>query len=233
MFKAGQLIVGKFALSDLEKFMWSIFIQTATSYTQYKYFKKLIKDQQAAMQLQLHSQLQANLQLCCRPYTLCTEFPQLWDVEKFMWSIFIQTATSYTQYKYFKKLIKDQQAAMQLQLHSQLQANLQLCCRPYTLCTEFPQLWDVEKFMWSIFIQTATSYTQYKYFKKLIKDQQAAMQLCMYKAAQLIIRQICSSAVGRTRCVQSSHSCGMQRNSCGAFSSKRLLRTPSTSILKN
>ena len=61
----------------------------------------------------------------------------------------------------------------------------QLCCRPY-----FPQLWDVEKAMWSILIHTASWYPFQKYFKKLIKDKYVAIQLFMYNALQLIIGKL-------------------------------------------
>ena len=136
-------------LLDVDKVMWNILIQTACSYTSEKYFKQLIKYQQEAICLQLCSYLQSNLQLCRSLYTWCTEIPQLLDVEKVMWNILIQTACSYTIGKYFKQLIKYQQVAICLQLYSYLYSNLQLCCRIYTFCTQFPQLWDVEKVMWS------------------------------------------------------------------------------------
>ena len=158
-------------LWDVEKVMWNILIQTACSYTSEKYFKQLNKDQQVALCLQLCSYLQSNLQLCSSLYTWCTEIPQLWDVGKVMWNILIQTACSYISEKYFKQLIKDQQVAICLQLCSYLQSNLQLCRSLYTWCTEIPQLWDVEKVIWNILIQTACSYTSEKYFKQLIKNQ--------------------------------------------------------------
>ena len=167
--------------------MWNILIQTACSYTYEKYFKQLIKDYQVAICLQLCSCLQSNLQFCRSLYTLCTEIPQLWDVEKDMWNILIQTACSYTSEKYFKQLIKNQQVAICLQLCSYLQSNLQLCRSLYTWCTEIPQLWDVEKVMWNILIQTACSYNSEKYFKQLIKNQQVAicLQLCSYLQSNL------------------------------------------------
>ena len=132
------------------------------------------------MGLKLYSYLQLNLQLCCGLYTGCTHFPRLWDAEKVMWNILIQTASSYTSQKYFKQLIKDQYVAMGLKLYSKLQVNLQLCCGLYTGCTHFPRLWDGEKVMWNILIQTASSYTSQKYFKQLIKDQYVAMGLKLY-----------------------------------------------------
>ena len=170
--------------------MWSILIQTASSYTSEKYFKQLIKDYQVAICLQLCSYLQSNLQLCRSLYTWCTEIPQLWDVEKDMWNILIQTACSYTSEKYFKQLIKDQQVAICLQLCSYLQSNLQLCRSLYTWCTEIPQRWDVGKVMWNILIQTACSYTIGKYSRQLIKYQQLAicLQLCCYLQSNL---QLC------------------------------------------
>ena len=167
-------------LWDVGKVMWNILIQTACSYTIGKYFKQLIKYQQLAIRLQLCSYLQSNLQFCRSLYTLCTEIPQLWDVQKDMWNILIQTACSYTIGKYFKQLNKYQQVAICLQLCSYLQSNLQLCRRLYTWCTEIPQLWDVEKVMWNILIQTACSYTIGKYFKQLIKYQQVAICLQLY-----------------------------------------------------
>ena len=123
---------------------------------------------------------------------LIYEFPQLWDVEKVMWSILIQTACSYTSEKYFKQLIKDQSVAICLQLCRYLQSNLQLCRSLYTWCTQIPQLWDVGKVMWNILIQTACSYTIGKYFKQLIKYQQLAicLQLCCYLQSNL---QLCHS----------------------------------------
>ena len=136
-------------------------------------------------------------------YTLCTEIPQLWDVEKDMWNILIQTACSYTIGKYFKQLIKYQQVAICLQLCSYLQSNLQLCRSLYTWCTEIPQLWDVEKVMWNILIQMACSYTYEKYFNQLIKDQQVAICLQLYS----YYSQICSSAVACTLGVRRSHNC--------------------------
>ena len=160
--------------------MWNILIQTASSYTSQKYFKQLIKDQYVAMGLKLYSKLQVNLQLCCGLYTGCTHFPRLWDGEKVMWKILIQTASSYTSQKYFKQLIKDQYVAMGLKLYSKLQVNLQLCCGLYTGCTHFLRLWDGVKFMWKILIQTASSYTSQKYFKQLIKYQQVAIGLKLY-----------------------------------------------------
>ena len=165
--------------------MWSILIQTASSYTSEKYFKQLIKDYQVAICLQLCSYLQSNLQLCRSLYTWCTEIPQLWDVEKDMWNILIQTTCSYTSEKYFKQLIKDQQVAICLQLCSYLQSNLQLCRSLYTWCTEIPQRWDVGKVMWNILIQTACSYTIGKYSRQLIKYQQLA--ICLYKSVLLLI----------------------------------------------
>ena len=160
--------------------MWNILIQTASSYTSQKYFKQLIKDQQVAMGLKLYSKLQVNLQLCCGLYTGCTHFPRLWDGEKVMWNILIQTASSYFSQKYFKQLIKDQQVAIALKLYRYLQVNLQFCCGLYTGCTHFPRLWDVENVMWNILIQTASSYTSQNYFKQLIKDQQVAICLKLY-----------------------------------------------------
>ena len=160
--------------------MWNILIQTASWYTYQKYFKQLIKDQYVAMSLKLYSKLQVNLQLCCGLYTGCTHFPQLWDGEKVMWNILIQTASSYTSQKYFKQLIKDQQVAIGLKLYRKLQVNLQLCCGLYTGCTHFPRLFYGEKVMWNILIQTASSYTSQKYFKKFIKDQQVTMGLKLY-----------------------------------------------------
>ena len=160
--------------------MWNILIQKASQHVSQKDFKQLIKDQQVAICLQLCSYLQSNLQLCRSLYTQCTEIPQLWDVEKVMWNILIQTACSYTIGKYFKWLIKYQKVAICLQLCSYLQSNLQLCRTLYTWCTEFPQLWDVEKVMWNILIQTACSYTSEKYFKQLIKYQQVAICLQLY-----------------------------------------------------
>ena len=136
------------------KVMWNILIQMACSYTIGKYFKQLIKYQQVAICLKLCSYLQSNLQLCRSLYTWCTEIPQLWDVRKVMWNILIQMACSYTIGKYFKQLIKYQQVAICLKLCSYLQSNLQLCRSLYTWCTEIPQLWDVEKVMWNILIQT-------------------------------------------------------------------------------
>ena len=169
-------------LWDVEKVMWNILIQTACSYTYEKYFNQLIKDQQVAICLQLCSYLQSNLQLCRSLYSWCTEIPQLWDVEKVMWNILIQTACSYPIGKYFKQLIKYQQLAICLQLCCYLQSNLQLCRILYTCCTEIPQLLDVDKVMWTILIQTAYSYTIGQYFKQLIKYQQVAicLQLCSY-----------------------------------------------------
>ena len=148
--------------------MWNIWIQTACLYTYEKYFKQLIKYQQVAICLQLCIYLQSNLQLCRSLYTWCTETSQLWDVGKDMWNILIKTACSYTIGKYFKQLIKYQQVAICLQLCSYLQSNLQLCRSLYTWCTEILQLWDVEKVMWNILIQTACSYTSEKYFNQLI-----------------------------------------------------------------
>ena len=172
--------------------MWNILIQTASQHVPQKDFKQLIKDYQVAICLQLCSYLQSNLQLCRSLYTWCTEIPQLWDVEKVMWNILIQTACLYTYEKYFKQLIKDQQVAICLQLCSYLQSNLQLCLSLYTWCTEIPQPWDVEKVMWNILIQTACSYTIGKYFKQLIKYQQVAicLQLCSYLQSNL---QLCRS----------------------------------------
>ena len=160
--------------------MWKILIQTASSYTSQKYFKQLIKDQYVAMGLKLYSKLQVNLQPCCGLYTGCTHFPRLWDGEKVMWNILIQTASSYTTQKYFKQLIKDQQVAIGLKLHSYLQVNLQLYCGLHTGCTHFPRLWDGVKAMWNILIETASSYTSQKYFKQLIKYQQVAIGLKLY-----------------------------------------------------
>ena len=185
MFITVQLLIVKFAalpqlvhlcteipqLWDVEKVMWNILIQTACSYTSEKYFKQLIKDQSVAISLQLCSYLQSNLQLCRSLYTWCTEIPQLWDVDKVMWNILIQTASQHASQKDFKQLIKDQQLAICLQLCSYLQSNLQICSSLYTWCTEIQQLWDVKIVMWSILIQTASSYTSGKYFKFLIKDQ--------------------------------------------------------------
>ena len=172
--------------------MWNILIQTASQHVSQKDFKQLIKDYQVAICLQLCSYLYSNLQLSSSLYTQCTEIPQLWDVEKDMWNILIQTACSYTIGKYFKQLIKYQQVAICLQLCSYLQSNLQLCCSLYTWCTEIPQLWDVEKVKWNILIQTACSYTYEKYFNQLIKDQQVAicLQLCSYLQSNL---QLCRS----------------------------------------
>ena len=164
-------------LWDVGKVMWNILIQTACSYTIGKYFKQLIKYQQVAICLQLCSYLQSNLQLCRSLYTWCTEIPQLWDVEKVMWTILIQTACSYTTGKYFKQLIKYQQVAICLQQCSYLQSNLQICRSLYTWCTEIQQLWDVEKVMWNILIQTASQHASQKDFKQLIKDQQVAICL--------------------------------------------------------
>ena len=179
-------------LWDVEKDMWNILIQTACSYTIGKYFKQLIKYQQVAICLQLCSYLQSNLQLCRSLYTWCTEIPQVLDVDNVMWNILIQTACSYTYEKYFKQLIKDYYVAICLQLCSYLQSNLQFCRSLYTLCTEIPQLWDVEKDMWNILIQTACSYTIGKYFKQLIKYQQVAicLQLCSHLQSNF---QICRS----------------------------------------
>ena len=172
--------------------MWNILIQTACSYISEKYFKQLIKDQQVSIRLQLCSYLQSNLQLCRSLYTWCTEIPQLWDVEKVMWTILIQTASLYTIGKYLKQLIEYQQVAICLQLCSYLQPNLQLCRSLYTQCTEIPQLCNVQKVMWNILIQRACSYTIGKYFKQLIKYQQVAicLQLCRYLQSNL---QLCSS----------------------------------------
>ena len=174
-------------LWDVGKVMWNILIQTACSYPIGKYFKQLIKYQQVAICLQLCSYLQSNFQLCRSLYTWCTEISQLWDVGKEMWNILIQTACSYTIGKYFKQFIKYLQVAICLQLCSYLQSNLQLCRSLYTWCTEIPQLLDVEKVMWNIFIQTAFSYTYEKYFNQLIKDQQVAicLQLCSYLQSNL------------------------------------------------
>ena len=206
MFIAVQLLIVKLAalqqlvhlvyrdpkLWDVGKVMWNILIQTACSYTSEKYFKQLIKDQQVAICLQLCSYLQSNLQLCHSLYTWFTEIPQLWDVEKVMWNILIQTACLYTSEKYFKQLIKNQQVAICLQLCSYLQSNLLLCRSLCTWCTEIPQLWDVGKVMWNILIKTACSYTIGKYFKQLIKYQQVAicLQLCNYLQSNL---QLCRS----------------------------------------
>ena len=160
--------------------MWNILIQTACSYTSEKYFKQLIKDQSVAICLQMFSYLQSNLQLCHSLYTWCLEIPQLLDVDNVMWTIFIQTACSYTIGKYFKQLIKYQQLAICLQLCSYLQSNLQLCRSLYTWCTEIPQLWDVEKVMWNILIQTANQHASQKDFKQLIKDQYEDICLKLY-----------------------------------------------------
>ena len=157
--------------------MWTILIQMASQHASQKDFKQLIKDQQVAICLQLCSYLQANLQICRSLYTWCTEIPQLWDVDKVMWTILIQTACSYTIGKYFKQLIKYQQVAICLQLCSYLQSNLQICRSLYTWCTEIPQLWDVEKVMLNILIQTASQQALQKDFKQLIKDQQVAICL--------------------------------------------------------
>ena len=167
-------------LWDVEKVMWNILIQTACSYTSEKYFKQLIKDYQVAICLQLCCYLQSNLQFCRSLFTWCTEIPQLWDVEKVIWNILIQTACLYTYEKYFKQLIKDQYVAICLQLCSYFQSNLQICRSLYTWCTEIPLPWNVEKVMWNILFQTACSYTIGKYFKQLIKDQQVAICLQLY-----------------------------------------------------
>ena len=159
--------------------MWNILIQTACSYTIGKYFKQLIEYQQLAICLQLCCYLQSNLQLCHSLYTWCTEIPQLLDVDKVMLNILIQTACSYTSEKYFKQLIKDYQVAICLQLCSYLQSNLQLCRSFYTWCTEIPQLWNVEKVMWNILIQTASQHASQQDFKQLIKDQQVAICLSL------------------------------------------------------
>ena len=151
--------------------MWNILIQTACSQTIGKYFKQVIKYQQVAICLQLCSYLQSNFQICRSLYTWCTEIPQLWDVEKVMWNILIQTTSQHVSQKDFKQLIKDYKVAICLQLCSYLQSNLQLCRSLYTWCTQMLQLWDVEKVMWNILIQTACSYTYEKYFNQLIKDQ--------------------------------------------------------------
>ena len=87
-------------------------------------FQKIIKEQQVAICLKLHSYLQVNLQLCCRVYTCWTDLLQQWDIEKVMWSILIQTASLYTSQKYFKWLIKHQLVAICLQLYSYLQLNI-------------------------------------------------------------------------------------------------------------
>ena len=172
--------------------MWNILIQTACSYTIGKYFKQLIKYQQVAICLQLCSYLQSNLQLCRSLYTWCTEIPQLWDVERDMWNILIQTACSYTIGKYFKQLIKYQQVAICLQLCSHLQSNFQIYRSLYTWCTGIPQLWDVEKVMWNNLIQTTSQHDSQKDFKQLIKDYQVAicLQLCSYLQSNL---QLCRS----------------------------------------
>ena len=172
--------------------MWSILIQTASSYTSEKYFKQLIKDYQVAICLQLCSYLQSNLKLCRSLYTWCTEIPQLWDVEIDMWNILIQTACSYTIGKYFKQLIKYQQVAICLQLCSHLQSNFQIYRSLYTWCTGIPQLWDVEKVMWNNLIQTTSQHDSQKDFKQLIKDYQVAicLQLCSYLQSNL---QLCRS----------------------------------------
>ena len=129
--------------------MWNILIQTTSQHVSQKDFKQLIKDYYVAICLQLCSYLQSNLQLCRSLYTWCTEIPQLWDVEKVMWNILIQTTSQHVSQKDFKQLIKYQQVAICLQLYSYLYSNLQLCCRIYTFCTQFLQLWDVDKVMWS------------------------------------------------------------------------------------
>ena len=172
--------------------MWNILIQTACSHTSEKYFKQLIKYQQVATCLQLCSYLQSNLQISRSLYTWCTEIPLLWDVEKVMWNILIQTASQHASQKDFKQLIKYQQLAICLQLCSYLQSNFQICRSLYTWCMEIPQLWDVEKVMWTISIQTACLYTIGKYFKQLIKYQQVAicLQLCSYLQSNL---QLCRS----------------------------------------
>ena len=193
---------------DVDNVMWNILIQTACSYTYENYFKQLIKDYYVAICLQLCSYLQSNLQFCRSLYTLCMEIPQLWDVEKDMWNILIQTACSYTIGKYFKQLIKYQQVAIYLQLCSYLQSNLQLCRRLYTWCTEIPQLWDVEKVMWNILIQTACSYTIGKYFKQLIKDQQVAICLQLYSYLYSNL-QICCRIY--TFCTQFPQLCDVEK----------------------
>ena len=142
----------------------------------------------------------------CSLYTWCTEIPQLWDVGKVMWNILIQTSCSYTIGKYFKQLIKYYLVAICLQLYSYLQSNLQHCRCLYTQCTEIPQLWDVEKVMWNILIQTACSYTIGKYFKQLIKDQQVAICLQLYSYLYSNLQP----AVEYTLSVLSSYNCGMQ-----------------------
>ena len=55
----------------------------------------------------------------------------------------------------------------------------------YTSYTQFPQLCDVQKDMWNSLIQTASSYTYGKYFKQLIKDQQVALYLRLYRYLQV------------------------------------------------
>ena len=46
-----------------------------------------------------------------------------------------------------------------------VQLNFKLCRGLHTSCTQFPQLWDLEKVMWILLIQTTCSYTSEKYFK--------------------------------------------------------------------
>ena len=172
--------------------MWNILIQTACSYTSEKYFKQLIKHQQVAICLQLCSYLQSNLQLCRSLYTWCTEIPQLWDVEKVMWNILIQTACSYTSEKYFKQLIKDQ-------LGSYMFIAVQLLIVKFAALPQLVHLVygdpttvgcresHVEHFDPNgLFVQLE------KYFKQLIKDQQVAicLQLCSYLQSNL---QLCRS----------------------------------------
>ena len=179
--------------------MWNILIQTACSYTSEKYFKQLIKDQQVAICLQLCSYLQSNLQLCRSLYTWCTEIPQLWDVDKVMWNILIQTACSYTIGKYFKQLIKYQQVAICLQLCSYLQSNLQLVHLVYGNLTTAGcrQLEHFDKRLVC---------TQSGSFKQLIKYQQVA--ICL---------QLCSLCRSLYTGVRRSHNCWILRKSCGTF----------------
>ena len=221
MYKAAQLTIGK--LAALLKFVHFLYrfpttvgwreSHVASLYNSQNYFKILIKDQQLATCIELHNKLQVNWQLCCSLYTCCTDFPYLWDGEKVMWNILIQTASLYTSQKYFKILINDQYVATCIELHSYLQVNWQLCCSLYTCCTDFPQLWDGEKVMWNILIHTASWYTSQKYFKILFEDQYVAT--CIELHSQLQVNF--SSAAACTLAVHISHSCGMERKSYGTF----------------
>ena len=156
--------------------MWNILIQTASSYTSQKYFKQLIKDQWVAIGQLIIGKFAALLWLVHQLYT----FPTVVGWRESHVEHFDPNVQFYTSQKYFKQLIKDQWVAMDLKLYSKLQVNLQLCCGLYTSCTPFPRLWDGEKVMWNILIQTAISYTSQTYFKQLIKDQWVAIGLKLY-----------------------------------------------------